>query len=50
MGKDGQQRPRLISREEESLRWDLAYGKITKKQFGEEMKKLKVKNENLSKM
>lgn len=33
MGKNNHIRSPQISREEESLRWDLAYGKITPEQF-----------------
>jgi hypothetical protein len=40
MGKGSQQRPCLINREEEELRWDLALGKITREKFDEEMEKL----------
>jgi len=33
--------PQNISREEEDIRWDLAFGKITQKQFDEKYAKLK---------
>ncbi len=32
-GKGSKRRPCQISREEEQLRWDLAYGRITYKEF-----------------
>lgn len=39
-GKGDTRRPKFISDEEETLRWDLALGKITREKFDEEMKKL----------
>lgn len=43
-GKGSTRRPKFISDEEETLRWDLALGKITRKKFDEEMDKLKGKD------
>jgi hypothetical protein len=42
-GKGDIQRPCLVSKEEESLRWDLAMGKMTIEAFNIELKKLKEK-------
>lgn len=43
MGKGSQRRPRLISAEEEDLRFRLAFGDMDKKTFDREMKKLRNK-------
>jgi len=40
-GKGDLIRPRFIPEEEYSLRFDLAFGKISKEEFEREMKKLK---------
>jgi len=40
-GKGDLPRPRFISDEEYSLRFDLAFGKISKEEFEQKMKKLK---------
>jgi len=42
-GKGDRRRPCLVSYEEYALRHDLAYGKIDRKTFDKEMKKLKDK-------
>jgi hypothetical protein len=39
--KESARRPLSISREAYDLRWDLAFGKITKKEFDREYKKVK---------
>ncbi len=44
-GKTSKRRPCLISREEESLRYDLAFGKITFEEWFISMQKLKVKKD-----
>lgn len=41
MGKGSRRRPSSIGREEEALRWQLAFGKITFKQFERRYKELK---------
>jgi len=41
MSKGSWRRPRRISREEETLRWKLAFGRITFVEFEREYKKLK---------
>lgn len=50
-GKGSKRRPTLVSREEEDLRWELAYGRITRRTFDEKMVELKekknVQNEQL---
>ena len=47
MSKTSKRRPCLISREEETLRYDLAFGKITFEEWFVGMQKLKVeKNES----
>ena len=43
MGKGSTRRKCLTSREEETLRWDLALGKITLKQYEDGMDKLEYK-------
>ena len=43
MGKGDKRRPRLVSQEEEDLRWKLAQGRIDRGTFDKEMKKLKGK-------
>lgn len=45
-GKGDTQRPRQIGRAEYDLRWALAFGKITFKQFEQKMKELKKKARN----
>lgn len=40
MGKGSGRRPTLISREEEELRWALAYGGITRQEFDRKMKSI----------
>jgi len=40
MGKGSTRRPTLISPEEERLRWKLAYGKITFKEYERRYKQL----------
>lgn len=40
MSKGSKRRPRQISREEEELRYGLAFGKITREEFDKEMEKL----------
>ena len=45
MGKGSQRRPRLISTEEETLRFRLAFGDIDRKAFDCEMEKLKDGNQ-----
>lgn len=40
MSKGSQRRPSRISDEEYSLRWDLAFGKITEKEFTEKLNDL----------
>jgi len=40
-GKGDTRRPARISREEEALRWALAFGKITFKQFERKYRELK---------
>lgn len=44
-GKGSKRRPTFISREEEDLRWDLAYGRITRRTFDEKMAELKEKKD-----
>ncbi|MDD5434886.1 MAG: hypothetical protein PH343_05600 [Nitrospira sp.] len=46
MGKGDKRRPALISPEEEELRWDLAYGKITKVEFDVKMEELEQRKTN----
>lgn len=41
MGKGDTRRPTQISRQEERIRWKLAYGKITFREFELRMKELK---------
>lgn len=41
MSKGSTRRPRLISRQEESLRWKLAMGEITLTEFYKTLKELK---------
>ena len=49
MGKGSNRRPCLISREEETLRWDLAIGKITFNEFCAGMQELKrIRDERIS--
>jgi len=43
MSKGSKRRPTFISRKEEDLRWNLAYGKITRRIFDEKMAELKEK-------
>jgi len=40
MGKGSERRPTAISREEEDLKWKLAYGKITFDEFEKRYKQL----------
>ena len=40
MSKGSNRRPRLIGPKEEELRWNLAYGKITREEFENQNKKL----------
>lgn len=40
-GKGSHRRPTFISKEEEDLRWKLAFGKISRKEFDKKMKELK---------
>jgi hypothetical protein len=40
MGKGDRRRPTSISPEEETLRWDLALGKIKREEFDEKMKEI----------
>jgi len=42
-GKGSKRRPCCVSRKEEGLRWDLAFGKISKKEYDEAVKKLEKK-------
>ena len=39
-GKGSTRRPTLISREEEDLRWKLAYGEIKREEFDKKMEQL----------
>jgi uncharacterized membrane protein len=41
MGKGSRRRPTLISEKEETLRWDLAMGKITREEFDRKIKEIK---------
>lgn len=43
MGKGSARRPCQISREEEDLRWELAMGLITREQFEDSYRQLKIK-------
>lgn len=40
-GKGDTPRPRLVSDEEYELRWQLAFGEITKEEFGCRLKEIK---------
>jgi hypothetical protein len=42
-GKGDARRPKFISNEEEDLRYKLAFGKITRKKFDKEIKRLRKK-------
>ena len=41
MSKGSKRRPRQVSREEEALRMDLAYGKIVRQAFDKKLAKLR---------
>lgn len=41
MGKGSKRRPRLVSREEEDLRWDYAQGKIGPRTFDKRLKEIR---------
>jgi len=41
MSKTSKRRPCLISRAEEEIRWDLAYSRITRKEFDKRLKEIK---------
>jgi len=43
MGKGSNRRPRLVSLEEEDLRWKLYQGKITERQFNLRLSKIRSK-------
>lgn len=47
MSKGSARRPRLISRQEEDIRYALAFGRITFKEFEKKMKRLHNKSKGI---